>query len=174
MAEQVHYGSLKTSWGTLWVVVTKKGLLALSFRKQPAGKLAEGLEKRVEIQLARDSEVLKPYETALANFLDGRSGRVKMPIDLRGESDFARRVYDVIQKIPLGETRSYAQVASSVGGRQFARAVGQALSANPIPIIIPCHRVVGSDGKLGGFSSGLTWKRRLLALERGQQVLVVK
>ena len=128
----------------------------------------------MEIQLSRDTEILKPYEKALANFLDGRTGRVKIPVDLRGESDFARRVYDIIQKIPSGETRSYAQIASRVGGKQFARAVGQALAANPIPIIIPCHRVVASDGKLGGFSSGLTWKRRLLALERGQQVLVVK
>ena len=65
------------------------------------------------------------------------------------------------------------QIASAVGGRHFARAVGQALAANPVPLVIPCHRVVASGGGLGGFTGGLGWKRRLLALERGQQVMRV-
>ena len=172
-AERVRYGVVKTPWGRLWVAATDKGIVALSFRKQPAGKLAEGLAKRAELQFIRDASGLGPYEQALSEFLSGSSRALKLPVDLRGESEFARDVYRVTRSIPVGETRSYAQVADRVGGKSFARAVGQALAANPIPIIIPCHRVIASDGALGGFTGGLNWKRRLLALERGQQVLAV-
>lgn len=172
--ENVRYGALKTPWGRLWVAATDKGLIALSFERQPAGKLAEGLARRAEVRLIRDAEGLRPYEDALSAFLSGRTIQLPIKVDLRGESEFAREVYRVIRRIPVGETRAYGEVADQVGGRNFARAVGQALAANPIPIVIPCHRVIAADGSLGGFTGGgPTWKQRLLALERGQQVLGV-
>jgi len=172
--ENVRYGALKTPWGRLWVAATDKGLIALSFERQPAGKLAESLARRADVRLIRDPEGLRPYEDALSEFLAGHATKLPIKVDLRGESDFAREVYRVIRRIPVGETRSYGQVAEKVGGRNFARAVGQALGANPVPIVIPCHRVITADGGLGGFSGGgPTWKQRLLALERGQQVLEV-
>jgi methylated-DNA-[protein]-cysteine S-methyltransferase len=171
--ESVRYGALRTPWGKLWVAATDKGLIALSFQRQPAGKLAEGMSRRAEIQLVRDPEGLRPYEEALGSFLAGRVSRLRVAVDLRGESGFARRVYEVTCAIPVGQTRSYGEVASQVGGRNFARAVGQALAANPVPIVIPCHRVIAADGGLGGFTGGLNWKQRLLALERGQQVIRV-
>jgi O-6-methylguanine DNA methyltransferase len=173
--ENVRYGALKTPWGRLWVAATDKGLIALRFEPQPAGKLAESLARRAEVRLIRDAAGLRPYEDALTAFLSGRTTRLPIKVDLRGESDFAREVYRVIRRIPVGETRSYGEVAAQVGGRSFARAVGQALAANPVPIVIPCHRVISADGGLGGFSGGgPTWKQRLLALERGQQVLGVR
>ena len=172
--ERVRYGVLRTPWGRLWVAATEKGIVALSFRRQPAGKLAESLLKRGDVRFIRDAIGLRPYESALSRFLSGQTSRLEIPVDLRQQSDFAIAVYRATRAIPAGETRSYAQVAAEVGGRQYAHAVGQALSANPVPIVIPCHRVIASGGGLGGFTGGLTWKRRLLALERGQQVLSVR
>jgi methylated-DNA-[protein]-cysteine S-methyltransferase len=172
--ENVRYGALKTPWGHLWVACSDKGLIALSFERQPAGKLAESLARRADVRLIRDADGLRPYGDALSAFLAGHTTKLPIKVDLRGESEFARDVYRVIRRIPVGETRSYGEVAAQVGGRNFARAVGQALGANPVPIVIPCHRVISADGGLGGFTGGgPTWKQRLLALERGQQVLGV-
>ena len=172
-SEPVTYGAIRTPWGRLWIAVSEKGVVGISFRAQSAGKLAEGLLRRSRVQFRRDAKALRPYEQAISAFLAGNSPDLELPADLRGESAFARRVYEVARRIPPGETRSYGEIADRVGGRQFARAVGQALAANPVPILIPCHRVVAGDGSLGGFSAGLGWKRRLLALERGQTVLQV-
>lgn len=87
------------------------------------------------------------------------------PLDLHGGTTFQQRVWQELRKIPPGRTRSYAEVAAAVGSPQAARAVGGACGANPIPLLVPCHRVLASGGRLGGFSGGLDWKRRLLALE---------
>ena len=171
VGEPVVYGTLRSPWGRLWVAASGRGLVALSFRPQPAGRLAEGLAGRVPVVFVRGGHGLAEYETALVAFLDGRTTRLSLPVDLRGVGEFAVRVYEATRAIPWGETRSYAEVAEAVASRRHARAVGQALADNPVPIVIPCHRVVASRGGLGGFSAGLVWKRRLLALERGQQVL---
>jgi methylated-DNA-[protein]-cysteine S-methyltransferase len=172
-SEPVSYGALRTPWGNLWVVASRDGLVALSFRHQPAGRLAEGLARRVPVVFTRGQRGLARYEAALTAFLDGRTNRLDLPVDLRGVGVFAQRVYAATRAIPWGELRSYAEIAEQVESRRHARAVGQALAGNPVPIVIPCHRVVASQGALGGFSAGLAWKRRLLALERGQQVLEV-
>ncbi|KXJ99348.1 MAG: methylated-DNA-(protein)-cysteine S-methyltransferase [Nitrospira sp. OLB3] len=88
-----------------------------------------------------------------------------LPLDLSGGTSFQRKVWTAIQRIPYGRVRSYQWVALRVGGKQYARAVGMALGANPVPVVVPCHRIIAHDGSLGGFSCGLTLKRRLLALE---------
>jgi methylated-DNA-[protein]-cysteine S-methyltransferase len=86
-------------------------------------------------------------------------------LDLFGVTDFQRRVWNAMRKIPYGETRSYKWLAQKVGDSRKARAVGQACGSNPLPILIPCHRVIREDGGLGGFSAGLHIKRKLLKLE---------
>jgi len=86
-------------------------------------------------------------------------------LDLSGGTPFQRRVWRAVRRIPYGETRSYGWVARKTGKARAARAVGQALSTNPLPVIVPCHRVIAGDGGLGGFSNGLDMKRRLLCLE---------
>jgi O-6-methylguanine DNA methyltransferase len=87
------------------------------------------------------------------------------PLDLSGGTDFQRRVWDVLRRIPAGRTKSYAEVAEAIGSPKATRAVGAACGANPIPVIIPCHRVLAVSGKLGGFSGGKGWKEKLLACE---------
>ncbi len=87
-----------------------------------------------------------------------------IPVDLDGSTEFERRVYDATRAIPFGKVATYGQIAKAIGAPNAQRAVGQALGKNPIAIVIPCHRVVASDG-LGGFTGGLTWKRKLLRHE---------
>jgi methylated-DNA-[protein]-cysteine S-methyltransferase len=88
-----------------------------------------------------------------------------MPVDMSAGTPFQRRVWRAILRIPYGRVRSYQWVAMRVGGKQYARAVGMALGANPVPIVVPCHRIISHDGSLGGFGCGLPMKRRLLKLE---------
>jgi len=101
----------------------------------------------------------------LQQFAAGRPVRFTVPLDLTGGTAFQQAVWRTLQKIPRGETRTYAWVARQIGKPNAARAVGGACGANPLPIFVPCHRVVASSGGLGGFSLGLPLKRRLLALE---------
>jgi methylated-DNA-[protein]-cysteine S-methyltransferase len=101
----------------------------------------------------------------LTEFLEGKRRSVDFPVDLSAGSPFQRRVWRITGRIPFGRVRSYRWVALRLGGARYARAVGRALGANPVPIAVPCHRILAQDGSLGGFSCGLRIKRRLLALE---------
>jgi methylated-DNA-[protein]-cysteine S-methyltransferase len=105
-------------------------------------------------------------KNALINYFKGQHVDFTFPFDLNGYTNFQNDVWEVTKSIPYGELRSYSWVASQIGKPKSARAVGNALGANPLPIIIPCHRVIGSDGSLHGFSGGLHWKQRLIDLEK--------
>jgi methylated-DNA-[protein]-cysteine S-methyltransferase len=102
----------------------------------------------------------------LSAYFAGRLTAFTSPYDIRRLSRFSRSVLAVVARIPYGEVRSYEWVARKLRKPKAARAVGNALGRNPVPILIPCHRVVRSDGTLGGFALGLGWKKRLLALEK--------
>jgi O-6-methylguanine DNA methyltransferase len=101
----------------------------------------------------------------LTEFLRGKRATFELPLDVSDGTAFQRRVWRTLQRVPYGKLRSYQWVALRVGGRRYARAVGNAVGANPIPIMIPCHRIVAHDASLGGFSGGVAMKRKLLALE---------
>jgi methylated-DNA-[protein]-cysteine S-methyltransferase len=101
----------------------------------------------------------------LRAYFAGRLREFQLPLDLRG-TDFQLRVWRQLLTIPYGETRSYSQIARAIGAPAAARAVGAANGANPISIVVPCHRVIGGSGKLVGYGGGLALKRRLLDLER--------
>jgi O-6-methylguanine DNA methyltransferase len=105
---------------------------------------------------------------ALKRALAGRSARVLPPLDLSEGTAFQQRVWNALLKIPRGHTRSYGDIARAVGKANAARAVGTACGANPIPVFVPCHRVITTDHKLGGFSGGLDWKRLLLWREESR------
>jgi methylated-DNA-[protein]-cysteine S-methyltransferase len=99
-------------------------------------------------------------------YYDGHRVDFDDQLDLSGSTGFQRSVWRATKSIPYGETRSYGWIAGQIGRPKAPRAVGQALKRNPIPVIIPCHRVIGSDGKLGGFGDGLEMKKYLLRLEK--------
>jgi O-6-methylguanine DNA methyltransferase len=94
--------------------------------------------------------------------LAGRAPKILPPLDLSCGTEFQQSVWQVLLKIPLGETRSYGELAKNLKHPRAFRAVGSACGANPIPVLVPCHRVLAQHRKLGGFTSGLDWKRRLL------------
>jgi O-6-methylguanine DNA methyltransferase len=102
---------------------------------------------------------------ALKQVLAGRSPKKFPPLDLSGGTTFQRKVWNTLRKIACGQTKSYGEIARAIGKPKAVRAVGGACGANPIPVLVPCHRVLAANGKLGGFSGGLNWKRKLLTRE---------
>ena len=117
---------------------------------------ARGLGDRPSTPVARD--LARYFSGQTVNFDD-------YEVDLTGFTDFQRRVYEETRAIPPGEVRTYGEIARAIGNPEASRAVGNALGRNPACIVIPCHRVVGANGELGGFTGGLRWKRALLRLE---------
>lgn len=109
--------------------------------------------------------LLRRAAEELGEYLAGRRRDFTLPLDPCG-SDFQRQVWQALRNIPYGETRTYGQIAEQIGRRRAARAVGMANNRNPIAILIPCHRVIGSDGSMTGYAAGIAVKKRLLALER--------
>ncbi len=114
---------------------------------------------------AQSEEIAERSIEQLRDYFKGRRREFDLPLDLRGYSTFLRRVWRETLKIPFGEVRSYKWLAERAGNPRAVRAVGQAMRRNPIPIIIPCHRVVKNDGSLGGYFGGLELKRKFLELE---------
>ena len=158
------YQLLKTTRGWVAVAYTERGILALTLPVETPERAFEVLQGKFAFPLARG----RGYEK-LARDLDCyfREEAVSFdyPLDLTAATPFQQKVWAVLRGIPHGATQGYQEVARTIGMPRAARAVGQAVGANPIPLLIPCHRVVASDGSLGGFAWGLTWKRRLLQVE---------
>jgi len=155
------------------VLVTPAGPVALYLsRKGVAGiELPRGDQKRrAAVRGNRLSPVGKAAAAFLLRYFSGERVVFDLPLDLRHATVFQRAVWQAARKIPYGETRSYAWIAKRIGKPRAARAVGRALGANPVPVIVPCHRVISSAGTLGGFSSGLGMKKKLLKLEKGGSV----
>ncbi|RPH79168.1 MAG: methylated-DNA--[protein]-cysteine S-methyltransferase [Nitrospiraceae bacterium] len=156
----------RTPWGWMGVSETAKGIEAVVLPKTsrqavllelglPSAKLLEG----------RASPRLREAQAQLIGYLAGTRRSFDLPLDLSHGTSFQQKVWRALRNISYGQLRSYQWVAARVGGRQYARAVGNAVGANPMPIVIPCHRVVAQDMSLGGFSCGLPMKRKLLTLE---------
>jgi methylated-DNA-[protein]-cysteine S-methyltransferase len=103
-------------------------------------------------------------ERQLAEYFAGQRQRFDLPLDARGD-EFARRVWDLIDRIPYGHTTTYGDLARELGGQVLAKDVGAAVGRNPLSVVVPCHRVVGKDGRLTGYAGGLARKRFLLSLE---------
>jgi len=124
--------------------------------------------------LAPDDAALLEIAAQVCSYLAGSLHAFAVELDLRGYTTFELTVWAAAARIPYGETRTYGWIAARVGGGPgAAQAVGAALGGNPIPLIIPCHRVLGSDGSLHGFAGGLEMKARLLDLERGQEPFIM-
>lgn len=109
----------------------------------------------------------RQLRAVLHRVLSGKPPREKIPIDWNGATHFQKKVWRALQRIPWGQTRSYGEIARAIGKPRAARAVGAACGANPLLLLVPCHRVVAGSGSLGGFSAGLALKKQLLALESG-------
>lgn len=155
----VHAGLLRdTPVGTIAVWVTQLGLRRLGFD-------ADALTIPHHTEDTTSIPHLDRAMTQLSEYFSGGRQEFDVPLDLSGATDFQRRIYKRLVEIPFGRVVSYGDLADELGDPGAARAVGQAVGANPLPVVVPCHRVVRSDGRLGGFSGGLTRKVELLRLE---------
>lgn len=156
----------RTPWGWMGLSETAKGIDAVVLPKtsRQAVLLELGLPSAKRLE-GRTSPRLREAQAQLIGYLAGTRRSFDLPLDLSRGTSFQQKVWQTLRRISYGRLRSYQWVAACVGGRQYARAVGNAVGANPMPIVIPCHRVVAQDMSLGGFSSGLPMKRKLLTLE---------
>lgn len=162
--EILHAALLPTPQGEFLAHFSAQGLAQLDF---PV-KRARGDAKLVDELPAPFRDWAEQTRSALAAALAAscRNSKITLPpLDLARGTKFRLRVWDELCRIPRGDTRSYGEISDELGKRKAARAVGGACGANPIPVLIPCHRVLAANGSLGGFSGGLEWKRRLLAIE---------
>lgn len=158
--------------GPLMVAVTNQGVCRIEFTGQTPFEIEEMLRRlQPEAWIKRDRLMTAAIVQELQSYLQRKLNRFTLPIDWRFVAgDFQRQVLKLTSRIPYGQVYTYGEIAKKIGKPKSSQAVGQALGANPIPILIPCHRVVASGGKLGGFSGragedGLNLKRRLLQLE---------
>ena len=150
------------------IAASERGIQSIVLPKPSRQAVQDEFALRQEQSSFRDgtdAKLLDDAQAQLLEFVAGRRRKLDFSLDLSVGTPFQRQVWRAILRIPYGRVRSYRWVADRVGGAQYARAVGNALGANPVPIIVPCHRVVTNDGALGGFTGGLPIKRKLLELE---------
>jgi len=167
---KIYYTIVDSKLGKLMVAATEKGICSVSF-----GDDAAALESELKSEFfAADIEIgdaaLKDAVTAILRSLDGEKTILTLPLDLRA-SAFQMRVWSELRKIPYGETRSYGQIAESLGNPKAVRAVARACATNPVALINPCHRVIASDGKLSGYRWGIERKAQLLRQEKERSQL---
>ena len=159
------YGTADTPLGPLTVVVTPRGLLQLSYPGEPVEAHLEAVAERVSPRILASAAQTDPVRRQLDEYFAGRRHRFELPIDWRLVRGFAGDVLRATARIPFGAVSSYREVATEAGSPNAYRAAGNALGSNPIPIVVPCHRVLHAGGGLGGYTGGLERKRFLLHLE---------
>jgi AraC family transcriptional regulator of adaptative response/methylated-DNA-[protein]-cysteine methyltransferase len=160
----IYYGLADSPFGRMLIAATSHGLCWLGL--PPPAHMEEELHGDYpSAQLVRDDSRFAPVTSAILDFADGRRAGLELPLDLRA-TPFEAAVWHQLCLIPRGSTRSYGEIATRLGRSAAARAVGHANGANPLALVIPCHRAVGADGSLTGYRWGLEVKRRLLDHER--------
>jgi methylated-DNA-[protein]-cysteine S-methyltransferase len=166
----IRYTSFDTDLGRFLITRSERGLRSVRFAKSLDVERALAEETRGRRAVAvEDRLTLRRVVDSIRDYLGGRPQRFDWRLDLEDLSEFGRSVLEATRAIPYGALRSYKSIAHEIGSPRATRPVGQALARNPLPIVIPCHRVVNSDGTLGGYSGGGTdMKRRLIAIETGQ------
>ncbi|MFZ0815788.1 MAG: methylated-DNA--[protein]-cysteine S-methyltransferase [Candidatus Sulfotelmatobacter sp.] len=170
--EILTHTTMQSVIGPLFLAASSKGLVALEFDARLPGQQSirpnpRDLRKEKEQKgfTFQDSpHQMQPYVTELEEYFAGKRREFTFPLDLRG-TDFQRACWHALLTIPYGETRTYADIARAVGNPNAFRAAGMANNRNPVAIVVPCHRVIASDGTLCGYGGGLDVKRKLLELE---------
>jgi len=160
----VRYGSARCSLGTLLVAATERGVCTIELGDDPDELTARLAQRFPKARLERADGAFEATVRAAVAFIEAPGTGFDLPLDIRGTA-FQRRVWDVLRRIPAGSTETYGEVAAQLGQPSAARAVAQACGANALAVAIPCHRVVGSGGVLGGYRWGVERKRRLLERE---------
>ncbi len=159
--EKLYFYKLNTIIGTIYIIKSKKGLRSIEIIKDSWIKLNDKYE------LVESKELCKKEINQLQEYFSGERKSFDLDFDIQS-TDFRKKVWKELMNIPYGEVRSYSYVAKAIGNEKAVRAIGQANKANPIPIVIPCHRVIGKNEKLLGYAGNHTdIQEKLIALEKG-------
>ena len=163
----IHTADFDTPIGSLRIASTSTGLSYIQL-PHANGRGFDGWRTRhaPSAVVKQGFEPSRIYVAQILEFLDGKREAFDFPLDLRG-TDFQAAVYEEVARIPFGETRTYKEIAAAIGRPKATRAVGAANGANPVPLVVPCHRVIATSGHLQGYGGGLDLKAKLLAMERG-------
>lgn len=162
----IRWRGFSSPFGTMRIAASRRGLVDLSWQAPSDDVFIAGLERRhVGAPVVCDGDELAAAETQLDEYFHGRRQRFDLAIDLSALTDFQRAVLAAAAALDFGEVATYTDIATRIGRPKASRAVGNALGRNPVAIIVPCHRVLRSDGSLGGYTGGLRYKRALLDIE---------
>jgi methylated-DNA-[protein]-cysteine S-methyltransferase len=161
----VAYTTTDSPFGTLLLATTPRGLVRVGLPNQDPDQLLVELAQRVSPRVLAAPAQLDDARRELDLYFEGKLMDFDLPLDWQLSKDFRRRVLRAIARIPYGQTRSYTQVATTAGNERAVRAAGSACGSNPLPLVVPCHRVLRSSGGLGGYGGGLPMKEGLLRLE---------
>jgi methylated-DNA-[protein]-cysteine S-methyltransferase len=161
----VSYVTVDSPFGGLLLAATRQGLVRVAFPEEDLDTVLEGLARRISPRIIETPAPLEPVRRELDEYFAGRRQEFELALDWTLVGPFGRRVLHVTSEIPYGGVLSYGEVAAEAGSPRGSRAAGNALGSNPIPIVIPCHRVLRTGGALGGYGGGLDRKRWLLELE---------
>ncbi|MGH3071948.1 MAG: methylated-DNA--[protein]-cysteine S-methyltransferase [Gaiellaceae bacterium] len=160
----VGFDVVDTPIGPLLVAASRRGLARIFFDPEPEHHL-EWLAKTFGARVLRSGSTVASARRQLDEYFAGERSSFELDVDVRGAAPFARHVLDELAHVPYGQTTTYGALAAKVGAPRAARAVGTVMNRNPIPIVLPCHRVVGANGSLTGYGGGLDVKEHLLRLE---------
>lgn len=161
----VAYRTVDTPIGALLLAATEEGLVRLAFELEDFDLVLASLAAKVSPRLLAATARLDPVARQVDEYFAGSRRAFDVPLDWRLSRGFRRTVLEHLAQIGYGATESYTQVATAAGSPRAVRAVGTACATNPLPLVVPCHRVLRSDGSLGGYLGGLDAKRALLGLE---------
>ena len=160
----VGFDVVESPIGPLLVAATERGLARIFFDAEPELHL-ERLARTFGPRVLRSAPAVDAAHRQLDEYFAGDRSAFALDIDLRGTAPFAQQVLGELARVPYGQTTTYGTLAAKVGAPRAARAVGTVMNRNPLPIVLPCHRVVGANGSLTGYAGGLDVKERLLRLE---------
>jgi methylated-DNA-[protein]-cysteine S-methyltransferase len=163
----IAYTTADSPFGPLLLAQTRRGLVRVGLPNQDADGLLEELAERLSPRVLEVPAELDDVRRELDLYFAGKLDRFDLPLDWRLSGGFRQRVLRAINQIPYGQTRSYTEMARRAGSERAVRAAGSACGSNPIPLVVPCHRVLRTSGALGGYGGGLPMKQALLDLEGG-------
>ena len=164
---QVHIGFLEESpFGKIYLAVSPHGICRVSSESQSITQFAEEVEEIYPtMEIIFNNDLISELITKLDDYFSGRQHNIDFPLDLNSMTPFGKKVLIACSKVGYGETLSYGELALRAGSPRASRAVGTVMSKNPLPIVIPCHRVISASGKIGGYTGGLHKKRLLMTIE---------